>query len=276
MSTPKIDTLPRANLRDDLWFCASRWKFLSFRAYVLLKISSRNSSAGLFFEPLMLLVSCLAISIVWNQLFGRGGDEFYSFFLYVYISFAVWTFISELVVGGASCFIRNAKYATGSNDPLLIYVLQDVISATLSFVIKIPFLLLVLIGIQGVPSILGTFMFLLGIMLIVLSGVGFTLLVGALCVFFADLKELTRAAMRVAFLVTPIIWHVERLGEYQKYIYYNPFYNYLTVCREALLGGELRVLELSISVALTVALLMFGGLILKSKKRILRTAFFKS
>lgn len=248
---------------------------MCFRAYVSLKISSRNSIAGLFFEPAMLVISCLAISLVWNQLFGRGGDEFYEFFLYVYISFAIWTFISELVIGGASCFIRNAKHAMGSNDPLMIYALQDVVSAALNFVFKLPFFVLILLILNGFPDLFEVLVFALGVLFITLSGFGFALFVGTVCVFFSDFREITRAVMRVAFLVTPIIWHIERLGEYQKYIYYNPFYSYLSVCRDSLLNGTVPKLELMIASVLTFALLVIGCSFLFAKKRSLRVAFFK-
>jgi len=80
--------------------------------------------------------------------------------------------------------------------------------------------------------------------------------------------------MRVAFLLTPIIWHVERLGEYQKYVYLNPFYNYLALCRDGLLKGGAGMIEIAVASGLSIVLLILGFIVLaKFKIKIRERAF---
>ena len=239
------------------------------------RVASRGSVLGLLFVPLMLIVSCMAISAVWNQLFGRGGEGYWEFFLYVYISFVIWVYIGDLVNGGSSCLIRNSIYGTTSNDPAVLYIFQESLNATLGFILKLPFLIIVFVLLAGLPSLQGLLLFCFGIALIFLSGLGFGMIMGAYCLFYMDLRELTAAVMRVAFLLTPIIWQVERLGEYQKYILFNPFYSYLSICRDSLLIGQVGYREMAIATVCTLFLLLLGCVTLARNEVAIKKAFFR-
>jgi len=250
-------------------------RYLIYRSLLVQRVASRGSVLGLLFAPLLLILSCLAISAVWNQLFGRGGEGYWDFFLYVYISFVLWVYIGDLVNGGSSCLIRNSIYGTTSNDPAVMYIFQESLNATLSFVLKLPFLIIVFSLLVGLPSLQGLALFCFGIVLLFLSGLGFGMIMGVYSLFYMDLRELTSALMRVAFLVTPIIWQIERLGEYQKYIYFNPFYSYLSICRNSLLIGEVGYREIVIATLCTLFLLLFGSFILARNEISIKKAFFK-
>jgi len=259
----------------DFIFSLSRIRYLIYRSLLVQRVASRGSVLGLLFVPLMLILSCLAISAVWNQLFGRGGEGYWEFFLYVYLSFVLWVYIGDLVNGGSSCLIRNSVYGTTSNDPAVMYIFQESLNATVSFILKLPFLVIVFILLAGLPSFYGVLLFCFGITLIFLSGLGFGMVMGVYCLFYMDLRELTAAVMRVAFLLTPIIWQVERLGEYQKYIYFNPFYSYLSICRDSLLTGQVGHREIVIASSCTLFLLLLGCFSLARNKIAVKRAFFK-
>jgi len=260
---------------QDLKFTLSRVRYLSYRSLLVQRVASRGSVLGLLFEPVLLILSCLVISAVWNQLFGRGGDGYWVFFIYVYISFVFWNYISALVGGGSSSLIRNSIYGTTNKDPAVMYVFQESLNATVSFLLKLPFLLIVFGLISGFPSFYSLLLFCFGIVLIFLTGLGFGMVLGVYCLFYTDLRELTAAVMRVAFLLTPIIWKIERLGEYQNYIYLNPFYSYLSICRDALLKGQVGYIEITIAVSCTLLFILLGYITMTRNRTAIKRAFFR-
>jgi len=260
---------------QDFAYSLSRARYLLYRALLLKRVASRGSVLGILFEPVLLILSCLAISAVWNQLFGRGGDGYWSFFLYVYVSFITWNYISSLVSGGASCLIRSAPYGIASKDPAVMYILQESLNATVGFLIKLPFLIVVILFLSGIPTFSGLLLFIFGASLIFLTGIGFGMFVGVYSLFYMDIRELTAALMKVAFLLTPIIWQVERLGEYQEYIYFNPFYSYLAICRDPLLTSKVGSLEIMIAVSCTMFFLLLGCLTLMRNHTNVKRAFFR-
>ena len=253
---------------------AENWRYLIYRAYIASKLSVRRSVFGFLFEPIMLLISTYAIAIVWSKLFGKGaGQEFVVFFLYVLTSFCIWNLISGLINSLSGSLLGRIKVVTNTSDPILNGVLIDLVGVSFSFFLSLPMVFLLLF-LYGDPSLLGFGLFLYGLVLVLLTGLGLGLILGIACLFIGDLKAIIGSVMRVAFLLTPIIWQVERLGEYQKYIYWNPFYNYLAICRDSLLTGTVGQLELIIASSTTVVVLVLGLLLLKLSFNRLRTKAF--
>lgn len=250
------------------------WRYLLYRSYVQRKIEFRKSAIGFFIEPIMLIISTFCIALLWNKLFGRGGGrEFSEFFLYVLVSFGIWNLISGIVVSTANCFAKRTKLITRMDEPFLGYLLIDVYSQFLLFCLSLPAIFIILI-ILGEPSLLGGLYFLYGICLIGVTGVGIGLILGACSLVWRDLKSIITSLMRVMFLLTPIIWQLDRLGDYKKYIYWNPFYNYLAICRDGLLVQRPGNLELQIATIMTICTLVLGLLILaKNKVRLKERAF---
>ena len=238
------------------------------------KIQSKHSVLGLLFEPLLLILSSLAISAVWNKLFGRGGDQFTEFFVYIFVSFSTWYLITDLIKGVTDALRKNAVAATNTDEPLTLYIVLELSSGLLNYLMRLPIMLFLMLVFVGIPSFSSALGFMAGFLLVALAGLGFGLCIGIYSLFYGDLKEVVNSVMRVAFLLTPIIWHIERLGEYQDWIYFNPFFSYLTTCRDLFLGNPVDVLALQISVVLTLGVLILGLFVLNKNKYRARTSLF--
>jgi len=262
------------NLVTEFRDISAIWKYIVYRAYIARKLAIRRSSFGFFFEPVMLLLSTFCIAIVWYKLFGKGAEqEFSDFFVYVLVSFCIWNLISSLVGGLTGSLVSRAKTITNTTDPIMSGVLIDLISHLIVFMFNIPVVLFVVFILTGV-DFLGLLYLLYGIALILITGLGLGLILGIGCLFVGDLRAVVNSIMRVAFLLTPIVWHVERLGEYQPYIFLNPFYSYLAVCRDGILGGTVGTTELVMATCITILVLLLGLLTLACFKTKLRAKAF--
>jgi len=262
-------------IKKDIAFVAFRWRFIFYRSFLVLKTYSNSKFLGLLFSPLLFLVSILAITLVWSKIFGRGNDGYWDFFLYIFIGFSLWELISKTINSGNNCLIKYSHEGMRSNDPPLIYLLQEVVSVFFEFIIRLPLMFVILVFIaKGIP-ILGMSVFVLGLVLIFLSGIGISMILAPLTLLFNEIRELCGSFLRLTFLLTPIIWKVERLGDFQHYIYFNPFYSYIEVCRRALIENQFAVKEFYITVVITISLLLLGSIIMAVNSQVIRKAFFK-
>lgn len=193
-----------------------------------------------------------------------GVKKLEDFLLYVLVGLAVWQFISALVSRGVNLIRGYSNSIINSREPVLSYVLSDVLYETMVLVLKSP-VLLIAIFIFGSFSLEGALVFGYGVLLIVLSAIGFTLSFGFLAAFVGDFRELISTLMRLSFLITPVIWELKRLGEYQHLVYYNPFYSYLSICRSPLLNEMPGMKEVVIATSLTILLLGVGLYFMSTK-----------
>jgi ABC-type polysaccharide/polyol phosphate export permease len=267
--------MPNSNPLGELSRTWQMRRYIAYRAYLNQKLSVRRSKIGIYIEPIMLIVSTFLITVVWNKLFGKGGGrEFQDFYLYVLCSFTIWGFISSIVRKTSSTLVRRAKFITTTQDPLLSWVAIDLASELFSFLLLLPAVIVVCLLVSDGLYLSSVFYVIYGVLLVLLSGIGFGLTVGVACFYYGDLQRLISAFMSVAFLLTPIIWQLERLGEYKSYIYFNPFYNYLAVFRDGLLLGRVGNLELIIATSTTLVLLIVGLSFLRFQYHAIRAHAF--
>ena len=111
---------------------------------------------------------------------------------------------------------------------------------------------------MGSLSVLGIAWLIVGLVLILLAAFGFSLSFGIGAFYMGDLQQLVYAVMRLGFLVTPIIWKPERLGEYANWIWINPFFGFLDVCRRGILGQDMDYMSLLVASSISLILLVAG------------------
>lgn len=174
----------------------------------------------------------LVLGVVWGVILNKHDTGEY--LLYLLVGLPIWQVISGSIDRANQSF--NANYAVGGL-PLSTVIFERTVSALIPFFMILPVVLVASAYEYSVSIGTGLlFLFSLGCLITWIAGVGF--LVSAITTIFPDLRHLLSAIMRLAFLATPIIWDVHRLGEYQQYIWLNPFYLPLGFVRSTLSGVE--------------------------------------
>lgn len=230
-----------------------------YRAVLTHQSMHSRSVLGVLWEPLLVLISAFVLATVWSIVMGDG--DFNNYFAYICIGLGVWGFISKSVIRSASYIDKYSHSIANSRYPLLSYVVTEVLFCAIIFIVVLPFLVGVSIYYNGF-SFPALFISCIGTLFIFLAGVGFGMLVGSISAFLPDIREIITAIMRIAFLVTPIIWKPERLGEHDRFLIFNPFYPYIEMIRTPLLGGEVSNTTFLLVVSITVVLLLLGFTVL--------------
>ncbi|MGD9668432.1 MAG: ABC transporter permease [Hyphomicrobiaceae bacterium] len=184
-----------------------------------------------------------------------GGVPPPLFMPHLAVGYILWTFISAVVVGSPTIFVRAHAQIMQGEQTLDEIVVADNVTHVVAFAHQVPVLIAVLL-IYHVPLSLNGLMSLLGLAFIVANGIWVSQVFGILGARYRDLAEVLSAIMSIAFLATPIIWMPGegiRGGAMGAFLLYNPFSHFLEVTRGPLLGNPVAPLSWAVVIVITFA-----------------------
>ncbi len=187
--------------------------------------------------PAWLLFNYLAFAGVFIFVFQRGAG-IPSYETYIAVGLFVWLYMSDVISGSISLFVREEGLIKGTKLPLSVYVMrmvsQSVIRATYAFL----GCALILMMSGAVPSsawILSA----LALLLIVVIAPAVIILFAFLGAFFPDSQFIVTNLMRIGMFITPVFW-APGTGDSIRHVIYawNPFTYFLEIVRLPILTGE--------------------------------------
>ena len=232
------------------------WRYWTLRAWLVFSRKRRTSKLGYLWEPISFLVVTLSLSLVWSIIFRR--KTFTDFFPYFCAGYFVWSLMSKFAKQGTRFFRKSSGDMRNSARSPITYLCEMFCEALIPAAVNLPVVLVVLIVFGDYLGPLGIIQFLYAIVLIVITGFGFCLLFGKICFLTPDLEEVFASLLRISFLLTPVIWSVDRLREYKPLIWLNPFYGYLHIGREGLLSRDVEWLAYPVTLGITTVILIAG------------------
>ena len=198
-----------------------------------ISLKYRRTILGNIWIVLTYLIIISTISFVWSFVLEARMTEY---FPRLFIGFT--TFYLILSFSSQSSDILYQRYqgiilslGIKINEVLLRHFLFII----LEFLQFIPFYLIV-IFISGIEITINTFLFIPGLILVMINGYWMLFLTTLLCARFRDLGLLLSAVMSTGVLLTPILWEKTRLGVYENYVYLNPFTSMIEAVRDPLIG----------------------------------------
>lgn len=214
------------------------------------------------------------LSTVWSLILGVDSPTGY--FFYILVGYSLWSLLFARIINKAvaSLATRSGELAN-SVKPISSLPLEDLAHSYFSFMTALPLIMGLCVWYFG-TSLDQILVFSYGMVLICISGISLSLTLGVLIFFVRDFLQVVKAVMRLGFLVTPIIWKPDRLGEYEHLVWYNPLYSYLDLCRSALMNEPMKpeALTISSSITLVLCFMALGTLTMFGEK--VRRGVFKS
>ena len=211
------------------------WRVIYLRATQAIRSRYIRSQLGEFWSVISIALLIIATGLVWSFIWNVDADQYLP---YVACGHVIYLFVSGSINESTVAIIGEKrlfyKYNTSPFLAIHILVLRNIIV----FVHNIPILVLVIawsthVSFSAGPIILLYFGLVLAF--IYFSSVLFALL----CVFYRDLIQLIGSLLQISFLVTPVIWSVDRIPEeFRNYVYLNPFAGAIEVIRNPILGSD--------------------------------------
>jgi ABC-type polysaccharide/polyol phosphate export permease len=245
------------------------WRRRAF-AFELSRTKLRAQHFNTMFGQLWLVLNPLLLACVYFVLVDilRGGSSRPGFFAYLVAGVFAYHLVSDAVRQGTKSVVSGGRLILNSAFPRVLLPLGSVISAVKRFLptvaIYIP--LHIASGLPVGPQLLWVLP-LLGLLIVMSSGLA--MIVGALQVYFRDLKDFMPYLLRVWLFASPVLYFADEMPEkYQFLLYVNPLGEVLAAWGEVLnFGGTPTAEQLAFSSAWAFGLLIAGFLFFVSRER---------
>jgi teichoic acid transport system permease protein len=245
------------------------WRRRSF-AVELSRTKLRAQHFNTVFGQLWLVLNPLLLAFVYFILVDilRGGSNRPGFFAHLVAGIFAYHLVSDAVRDGTKSVVTGGRLILNSAFPRVLLPLASVISATKRFVptmvIYVPIhfaagLSVGLVTLWVIP--------LLGLLLVMATGLA--MIVGALQVYFRDLKNLMPFLLRIWLFASPVLYFADQMPQKYRFLLdVNPLGQLLSAWSDVLnLGHAPSTHELVVAAAWAFGLLLVGFVFFVSRER---------
>jgi ABC-2 type transport system permease protein/lipopolysaccharide transport system permease protein len=217
--------------RDLILGWERRWMW-SALALQDIKLRYRGSMLGPFWLTISTLVMVTAMGVIYPYLFHMDARVYIP---YLAIGLIVWGLLSNLVAEGCETFIREESVIQQVPVPFSVHAFRCVCR---NFLVLGHNLAIVPLGllILGMPVGWDTLQIIPGFLLLAVNGMWISILLGMVSARFRDVPPIVASFMQVLFFLTPVMWPVDAMGEWQSLVALNPFFAAIDVIRGPVWG----------------------------------------
>lgn len=261
-----IKKSPTKAVVDDILEGFLAYEFAFRLAFLLLKNQYRGSMLGPFWITLSSAFFFIGLGIVYSILWKVDVLDFLPWLL---TGFSTWIVISTTLTSSCSVFISSEQLMKRKKLPISVYVLRNVFTSCLFFLHQFP-LMLVAIPISGSFNITTLAWLPFSFTVFVINTFFISVVLGFACARFRDLQQIVVTLLQLAFFLTPIIWVPDMLGQFEHWMYLNPLTSFVELIRAPILGEQISMKALLVSLSCTMLNgLCFFLLLAKYKNRVI-------
>jgi ABC-2 type transport system permease protein len=188
-----------ARYRHALWLLTTRD----------LKVRYTTSALGYLWSIIDPLLMAGIYWVVFTFVFKRGGTSSEPYIVFMLVALLPWTWFSGNLGDATRAFRQEAKLIRSVKIPRTIWVLRQICSKGIEFLISLPVLAFFALVTLKAPT-LGTVLYLpLAIVLQVVLTVGLNFIIAPLSVFLRDLERIVKLGLRLLFYGAPVLYHLE-------------------------------------------------------------------
>ena len=233
-----------------------RWMWVPL-ALQDIKLRYRGSMLGPFWLTLSTLIMVVAMGLIYPRLFHVDPRTYIP---YLALGLIVWGLLSSLATEGCDTFLREESVIQQVPVPFSIHAYRCVCR---NFLVLGHNLAIVPVGmvLLGMPPSWHVLEIVPGFALLALNGLWLSIVLGMVAARFRDVAPIVASFMQVLFFLTPVMWQVSALGDWQGIASLNPLFAAIDVVRSPLLGEAPAATSWMILVAATLAGCSLGFLL---------------
>ena len=206
------------------------WLFLGWRD--VRKHYSR-SILGPFWLTLSMGVMVGGLGVLYSEIFGQDIHDYLPFLA---IGFIMWGLIGTTITGSCDIFSSAATAVRQIRMPMSVYLFQFMWKQLITFGHNFIIYIVVALVFGIWPGINGL-LFIPALALVTLNGLFVAMILGPLCARFRDIPMIVASVIQVIFFMTPILWNASMVPNRAFFLSANPFYHFIEITRDPLLGG---------------------------------------
>jgi ABC-2 type transport system permease protein len=228
-----------------------------------LRVRYSRSVLGYVWTILDPLLMASVYFVVFTFIFKAGGrvaDKPY--FLYLLSGLLAWQWFTASVNDTTKSLIQESRMVRSTNLPREIWVIRCVVAKGVEYVLSLP----VLVGFVIYYLVRGRvdldwelIFFPLGMALQFVLLVGLGLLLAPLTVLATDMQRVVRIVLRFMFYLSPVLYGTHAVPGFLRVVLaFNPLNGILSLYRGGLFERPVSWLDVGVSAAMSVALVVIG------------------
>ncbi|RIX30970.1 ABC transporter permease [Amnibacterium setariae] len=248
--------------RQALWLLTSRD----------LKVRYTTSALGYLWSIIDPLLMGLIYFVVFGLIFKRGGVSEEPYILFLLSAVLPWTWFNGNLSDATRAFRQEAKLIRSVKIPRSIWILRQIASKGIEFVISLSIIVFFALITLTAPSPL-TFVYLpVAIAMQVLLTVGCNFIIAPLSVFYRDLERVVKLGLRVLFYAAPVLYHLNIGNPLLHFLYgLNPIAGILDLYRGCFFPQIVDWVYVVESLIVSVILFTIGAVVFRrSVPRVLK------
>jgi len=222
-------------------------------------VKYRKSFFGPIWITLNMLITIVALSIVFSSLFGMNVKTYMP---YVYCGLLSWNFIAMVVGDSVTAYINGA--IKNYNFHLFFFPLKVTIK---NFVIFSHNLLIYFVLIVFINNEIFNFNFLyffISIPFYFINACSLAMIIGIISLKYRDIGQIILNSIYLLFLLTPVFWDPKILSNKKIIIVdLNPVYHIIEIMRQPMLGNVPEVKNYLVCIGITLLNLFLAYLVIK-------------
>lgn len=247
--------------KNDIIDGLKNWRIWTMLAWQDIKLRYRRSVLGPFWLTISMAITAYTMGFLYSHIFHIEMEKYFPFLVSGMLS---WTLISTLVTDYTDGFVMSDSYIKQIKLPYTLYMhriaTRNLIIFSHNILVMIPILLIF----HSYAKInLNTLLLIPGLLAIYINSIFYGLILAMIGGRYRDISQIIKSLIQVIFFVTPVMWQAEVLGDKHQWVAnINPFYAFLELIREPLLGkvpvlNSLVVAGITTVIGIFISLKMF-------------------
>jgi len=184
-----------------------------------LKVRYTTSALGYLWSIIDPLLMAGIYYFIFTYVFKRGSAADEPYIVFMLAALLPWTWFNGNLSDATRAFRQEAKLIRSVKIPRTIWVLRQICSKGIEFLISLPVLAFFALITLKAPSIGAVLYLPLAIALQIVLTVGLNFIIAPLSVFLRDLERIVKLALRLLFYGAPVLYHLKITNPVLHFIY---------------------------------------------------------
>ncbi len=229
-----IRNLSYKNAYYDLASGIRMYRLWSYLALQEIKQRYRRSTLGPFWITISMSVMIFVMGPLYSKIFNNNISDY---FLYLACGYVVWNLILNTINDLTDTFLSAEKFIKQIKLPYSVFIFKVIFKNLIIFLHNS---LVILFVFLIYPPLNYHFLWLLPLSFILLfiNFIWIGIFLSLFCTRYRDLNQLVSNVMQILFFMTPVLWKIEMLQNYQQFENINILYHMLNIVRGPIINDS--------------------------------------
>jgi len=222
-----------------------------------IKVRYKQTVLGVVWAVLQPVVTMVIFTVIFGGLAKIPSDG-YPYAVFVFAALLPWTFFANAVSGSSMSLVNSANMVSKVYFPRIIIPLSSIGSGLIDMMISM-FVLFAMMIWFGVGWSLNLLLIPVLLLSVIFTALGVGTLLSALTVAYRDFRFVIPFMVQIWMYATPVVYPASLVPEkWQWVMFLNPMAGVIEAFRSAFLGRPFDLAAIGISLAIAVAIFIWG------------------